>query len=312
MIGRYKRAKDIVEFNIDFSKISVKGYDFHKSTYKKGIISALITPKNASLISECIPIYKQIEKAWLRNFRLIVDGKKDTDDLDGSLLYNLYCNGCTTGFKKIDKENNKIINNVIDNLINIKESDLVDISDICINRYTKNLHNPKEKPSADWSIFDFWEYFIELGKREGAIIRGLLNQQEQKHIELSEYSSISLQLKTNLTDKQREKLYALLIADEFISKDTDKEGFVWILGGGDKEHTGFKITWLVNVYFLIDLLRGIKSDEITLTEMKKRAKLHFIDKNNNPININGYKKLSDRPEYKRIMKILAAVLLLDM
>lgn len=40
--------------------------------------------------------------------------------------------------------------------------------------------------------------------------------------------------KRNLTDDQLRQLYHLLIEDGFISKDTDEESFVWILGGRTK------------------------------------------------------------------------------
>ena len=68
----------------------------------------------------------------------------------------------------------------------------------------------------------------------------------------------TVQLKTNLTtDTQRGLLFDLLVKDEFIPDNTDRDGFIWAFGGENDKYTGFKIKWLKKknlAVYLIDKL----------------------------------------------------------
>jgi len=120
--------------------------------------------------------------------------------------------------------------------------------------------------------------------------------------------TISLsQLQTNLTDTQRGLLFDLLVKDKFIPDNKDRDGFIWAFGGKNDKYTNFKTTWLVEAAFLIDLLREIKKDEITLEEMKSRAKLFFVNKKGGDVRIDSYKNKKDHPNYKKLMKIINTV-----
>ena len=114
-------------------------------------------------------------------------------------------------------------------------------------------------------------------------------------------------LQTNLTDTQRGLLFDLLVKDKFIPDNTDRDCFIWAFGGKNDKYTSFKTTWLVDAVFLIDLLREIKKDEITLEEMKVRAKSFFVNKKGEKVKIDSYKNKKDHPNYKKLMKILNTV-----
>ena len=115
------------------------------------------------------------------------------------------------------------------------------------------------------------------------------------------------QLKTNLTDTQRGLLFDLLVKDKYIPDKTDRDGFIWAFGGENDKCTCFKTTWLVDAVFLTDLLREIKKDEITLEEMKVRAKSFFVNKKGEKVKIDSYKKKEEHPNYKKLMKIINTV-----
>ena len=115
------------------------------------------------------------------------------------------------------------------------------------------------------------------------------------------------QLKTKLTGNQRGLLFSLLGGVDFIPKDTDKDGFMWAFGEFNDKISSFKTTWLVDAVFLTDLLREIKKDEITLEEMKVRAKSFFVNKKGEKVKIDSYKKKKEHPNYKKIMKIINTV-----
>lgn len=115
------------------------------------------------------------------------------------------------------------------------------------------------------------------------------------------------QLKTKLTGNQRGLLFSLLGEGDFIPKDTDKDGFMWAFGEVNYKISSFKTTWLVDAVFLTDLLREIKKDEITLEEMKIRAKSFFVNKKEEQVKIDSYKKKKNHPNYKKLMKIINTV-----
>ena len=116
----------------------------------------------------------------------------------------------------------------------------------------------------------------------------------------------SKQLNTNLNKTQIALLFDLLVEGGFIT-DENKDGFIWAFGGKNDKYTFFKKTWLVDAVFLTDLLREIKKDEITLEEMKVRAKLFFVNKKGGKVKIDSYKKKNEHPNYKKLMKIINTV-----
>ena len=116
-----------------------------------------------------------------------------------------------------------------------------------------------------------------------------------------------IQLSTNLTEEQRSLLYDLLIDGGFIPADTGKDGFLWAFGEVNDKSSSFKTTWLVDAVYLTDLLREIKKDEITLEEMKIRAKSFFINRSGEEVRIESYKKKASHPNYRKILKIINTV-----
>lgn len=98
------------------------------------------------------------------------------------------------------------------------------------------------------------------------------------------------QLLTKLTDLQRERLYDLLVENEFIAETTDKKGFIWAFGGKNEEYTSFSIEWLKEknlAVYLIDTLFYDKDRRLQSNYMSIACKMF------------GYKEmLSTRNGYK--------------
>jgi hypothetical protein len=58
-----------------------------------------------------------------------------------------------------------------------------------------------------------------------------------------QFSNNKNQLKTNLTDPQRGKLFDLLVKNGFIT-DKDRDGFIWAFGGVNDKFTSYSTEWL--------------------------------------------------------------------
>jgi len=82
------------------------------------------------------------------------------------------------------------------------------------------------------------------------------------------------QLKTNLTDDQRGKLFDLLVLNGFIP-DKDKEGFIWAFGGVNDKYTSYSTEWLKKdnlAVYLVDRLcfdNNVKIQDSYLNRMGK-------------------------------------------
>ena len=239
MIGRYERLKknikESVEFDIDFSELEVDGYVYHKSTYiqggitafsnrilrKKGRISGLITQENMQLISKLIPVYNNNEKI-VRILKWIIDGNWSAQNITDSILYQTYCNGFTTGYKEIDKR----ITELSDRMISVSSGECNNY----IDRYVKKLHDHSIIPTQDKNLLYFWEYFIELGKREGATVRGLLYAREldsDSNMKLSgrsksEEKRVFSDIIINLDKNQKEDLLERI--HEYVSNGKEAKG----------------------------------------------------------------------------------------
>jgi len=149
--------------SIDFSDLTVEGYEYYKSTYaKRENKSALITPESAELISNYIPTYYENEKWLLRILRLIIDHRIRSKNLDDSLLYYLYCNGFRTGYNEIDIE------------VDRQDFDSIDKCNKYISKYKRKIHT-SDFPSEPTQR---WKYYKLLGKNEGATVRGVLYAKE--------------------------------------------------------------------------------------------------------------------------------------
>ena len=166
--------------SIDFSGFKVEGYEYYKSTYaRRGNKSALITPEYSGLISNFIPTYYDNEKWLLRILRLFIDHRKRSKDLDDSLLYYLYCNGFRTGYNEIEYE------------IASKDLDSIDKCNKYISKYKRKIYasDLSQVPTQDWT------YFKLLGKHEGAIVRGLLYEEEERVVLNSNFTEIKISKK---------------------------------------------------------------------------------------------------------------------
>lgn len=99
----------------------------------------------------------------------------------------------------------------------------------------------------------------------------------------------SKQLKTNLSDAERGKLYDLLVMNEFIP-DKDKEGFIWAFGGLNDNYSSCSIEWLKKfnlAVYLIDCLCFDANVKIQENYLNKMGKMFGVK---NPLQIrNGYK-----------------------
>ena len=264
MIGRYERLKknikESVEFDIDFSELEVDGYVYHKSTYiqggitafsnrilrKKGRISGLITQENMQLISKLIPVYNNNEKI-VRILKWIIDGNWSAQNITDSILYQTYCNGFTTGYKEIDKR----ITQLTDRMISVSSCECNNY----IDRYIKKLHDHSDIPTQDKNLLYFWEYFIELGKREGATVRGLLYAREL-HVEL--------EIKNTGRKKQEEKrlLRDIIILDDQLKEDLWQKILIEIPNNGNVENVKGKAIGLL--YAALSELEFIDTKSLSL------------------------------------------------
>jgi hypothetical protein len=175
--------------SIDFSDLTVEGYEYYKSTYaRRENKSALITPESAELILNFIPTYYENEKWLLRILRLIIDHRKRSENLDDSLLYYLYCNGFRTGYNDIDIE------------IDRQDFDSVDKCNKYISKYKRKIHT-SDLPSEPTQLR---KYYKLLGKKEGATVRGILFANEISKGSLRGYLQIDENLKNVLLAKIRD------------------------------------------------------------------------------------------------------------
>lgn len=118
---------------------------------------------------------------------------------------------------------------------------------------------------------------------------------------------IPQQLKTKLTDTQRDLLYNLLIDDNFISGDTDRDGFIWAFGGENYKYTSFKITWLKNKQLLRELLEPLKHPDIIIkADFERIVPSIFIDSKGEAITLAKNKRILSQ-DSDRIAAILKKI-----
>jgi len=199
-MGRKKRLKRKLKNwwigYIDFSSYKIKNYQYVKSTYKNDIASSLITEDNIRLIEKLIPEYKVNEKLFYKICRRVFDRKKTGNNVEDSFLFHIYCNGFTSGFKKIDKiikkENIAPSIESLQKHIELYIEDLDDVGDYELSQNKKN--------------FDYIDFLVDIGHREGAFIRGTLYQKEiskEKIPSFKDYLQTSEELKEELIKKTK-------------------------------------------------------------------------------------------------------------
>ena len=157
--------------NIDFSKCKVEGYSYLQSSHARGNLSALITDENKKLISSFILLYNKKPRLIAKTLELLIDRRLQTKELGKSLLYKIYCNGFSDGYREIDANIEKchklmIFPSVEDCKANIK-------------LFTDELIDLTQLPTESTKTILFWDYILELGRYEGAIIRGKLYEQDK-------------------------------------------------------------------------------------------------------------------------------------
>ena len=189
-MGRKKRLKRNIKSwwigYIDFSRYNkIDTYQYIKSTYKKDIASSLITKENIELIKKLIPEYRKYESITFKLQRIIFERKIKEKGFEDSYLFRIYCNGFTSGFKKIDKAiKSENIAPSIENLqkhIKLQIEDLDDINDYL-------LADNKRK-------FDYIDFLVDIGMREGAIFRGILYEKENSNDNLDKSTNFRDYLK---------------------------------------------------------------------------------------------------------------------
>lgn len=111
---------------------------------------------------------------------------------------------------------------------------------------------------------------------------------ERNQVEDIEPKSIP-QFQTNLNDSQRTLLFDLLVSNNFIPADTDKDFFKWAFGGKNDKFTSTKIKWLRKKQLLRELLIPLKQQEISQAEFKLVVPLIFIDRTGNYITLANNK-----------------------
>lgn len=137
----------------------------------------------------------------------------------------------------------------------------------------------------------------------------LIDEAEEKlNDENGEGQGRLAQLKTNLKDdKQRQLLYDLLVKDNFIPVETDKDGFKWVFGGMNNKYTSYKIKWLKNKQLLRELLTPLKQPDTQMADIERIVPLIFINADDNAINLANNKPVlsQDSDKLSEILKKIA-------
>lgn len=162
---------------IDFSTIEVDGYQYKKCTYgKKLLASALITEENIDIITALIPLFSQVEKSASPVMKLFYRLRSVGNNFEDSYLFNLYCNGFTSGYKDIDT---------------IIEKNCLSVAMLedKVNNCIKQLEDLNKRPTDKTKdIATFRDYLLDLGEHEGMIVRKnlykLLHQPETSTISI--------------------------------------------------------------------------------------------------------------------------------
>ena len=125
------------------------------------------------------------------------------------------------------------------------------------------------------------------------------------------------QFQTNLTDKQRGKLFDLLVKNKFISKDNNKESFIWAFGGEKQPKKFEQIEWIdihekqpnnTNMRTLYELLYLLEEGVISPKNAYNYDAINFCFKNLKDIrNKNTYKIMNDTPRKRLLKKIVDQV-----
>ena len=208
-----KKIKSWMDGYIDFSNLEFEGYSYIKSTYRKDFASALITPQNIEIIENLIPLFNQKESLFTRITRLAFDRKGKDADLESSFLLRLYSNGFTNAFKNID--------NKIKKLIYPSVEDIQQVIQFHINELEDRSDCPTENSKGSTPFFD---YLLDVGEQEGAIVRGLLYREEretnQEIILKTESSNEKQKVGRKSTEKSLKDMFTISVQskEQLISK----------------------------------------------------------------------------------------------
>jgi len=186
-MGRYRRLKKKTNksrLNIDFSEQQVEGYLFLHSSYSNGILSALMTHETKDLICSFIPIYNKRKRLVSRILKLVIERRLQDKLIEDSLLYKLYCNGFNEAFREIDKK--------IKGSTDMMKCPSIVECNAYIQSYINELDDLSQKPDENTGTLTFWEYLLELGKHEGAIVKGLLYVDEKQFGLNSNFNGIKI------------------------------------------------------------------------------------------------------------------------
>ena len=171
--------------------------------------------------------------------------------------------------------------------INNREFDYKTIYNDIINTNVSNTFITVEKIDPKSRLTNVFEFvsFLGLLKYYYKLVNHII---DKKPIQELKPEQKPKQLKTDLTDNQKGKLFDLLVEKEFISKGSNKDSFIWAFGGEKQPDNFEQIEWIdesttrkernMKTFYELLLLLGVPSDTKGSSEQNLYRKIEYCFK----------------------------------
>lgn len=200
--------------------------------------------------------------------------------------------------------------------INNREFDYKTIYNDIINTNVSNTFITVEKIDPKSRLTNVFEFvsFLGLLKYYYKLVNHII---DKKPIQELKPEQKPKQLKTDLTDNQKGKLFDLLVKNKFISNGTNKDSFIWAFGGKKQPDNFEPIEWIdapekqpnnTNMQTLYELLYLLEEGVINPKNAYNYEAINFCFKDLKDIrNKNPYKIMNDTPRKILLKEIVDQV-----